>query len=150
MVNSRFVDEFPGQKTRDTAYPSQSQYDKDLQELLTGCNLSEFKKPLKQRKSCNYDTRHWMVKFGDMLAAQPGTPAHNLFFQLLSDTLFVILPGEYSRVKFFLMTQRNLTDKEVAKMNRTFWRRNCRYSCEPPDILLPRVYFMYKFFCTLD
>ena len=91
-----------------------------------------------------------MVKFGDMLAAQPGTPAHNLFFQLLSDTLFVILPGEYSRVKFFLMTQRNLTDKEFAKMNRTFWRRNCRYSCEPPDILLPRVYFMYKFFCTLD
>ena len=35
-------------------------------------------------------------------------------------------------------------------MKRNYWRRNCRYSCEPPDVLLPRIYFMYKFFCTLD
>jgi len=72
------------------------------------------------------------------------------FFQLLSDALFTILPGEHSRVKFFLRTQRNLSEKDVAGMKRNYWRRNCRYSCEPPDVLLPRIYFMYKFFCTLD
>ena len=150
MVHMRFSDEFPGRRARAAPYQSAVEYDKNLKKLLDGCDLEAWKKPLKYRKSCNYDTRHWMQKFGDMLAAQPGTPAHNLFFQLLSDALFTILPGEHSRVKFFLRTQRNLSDKDVAGMKRNYWRRNCRYSCEPPDVLLPRIYFMYKFFCTLD
>jgi len=150
MVHIRFSDEFPGRRARTAPYQSATEYDKHLKKLLDGCDLDAWKKPLKSRKFCNYDTRHWMQKFGDMLAAPPGTPAHNLFFQLLSDALFTILPGEHSRVKFFLRTQRNLSEKDVAGMKRNYWRRNCRYSCEPPDVLLPRIYFMYKFFCTLD
>ena len=42
------------------------------------------------------------------------------------------------------------SEKEVAGMTRKYCRGNCRYSCEPPDTLVPRIYFMYKFFCTLD
>ena len=60
---------------------------------------TEWKAEFKDRKTPNWDTRHWMSNFGSMLAAPKGTPTHNLFATLLSDALFTILPGEYHRVK---------------------------------------------------
>ena len=64
-------------------------------------------------------TRHWMSNFGSMVAAPKGTPTHNLFATLLSDALFTILPGEYHRVKHYLLSQRNLSSDEIKKMKRS-------------------------------
>ena len=87
--------------------------------------MASWKESLKKHKSCNYDTQHWMVKFDDMLVAQQGTLAHNLFiFQPLLDALFTMLPGEHSCVKFFLRNQYCLSEKKVTGMTRKYWRRN--------------------------
>ncbi len=74
----------------------------------------------------------------------------NLFCILLSDVLFTILPGEYHRVKHYLLTQRNLSHDFIGSMKHTFWRRNCKYSCEEPKILVEWLYFVYKFFCSIN
>ena len=111
---------------------------------------TEWKAEFKDRKTPNWDTRHWMSNFGSMLAAPKGTPTHNLFATLLSDALFTILPGEYHRVKHYLLSQRNLSSDEIKKMKRSFWRRHCRYACQEPKVLLPRIYFMYQFFCAIN
>jgi hypothetical protein len=91
-----------------------------------------------------------MSNFGSMLAAPKGTPTHHLFTTLLSDALFTILPGEYLRVNHYLLSQRNLSPDEIKKMKRSFWRRHCRYACQEPKVLLPRIYFMYQFFCSIN
>jgi hypothetical protein len=57
----------------------------------------------------NWDARHWLSNMSSMLATPNGTPTSNLFSMLLSDSLFTILPGEYHRVKHYLLTQRNLS-----------------------------------------
>ena len=62
----------------------------ELVTLLAGCT-DEWKTEFKDRKTPNWDTRHWMSNFGSMLAAPKGTPTHNLFATLLSDALFTIL-----------------------------------------------------------
>ncbi len=58
-----------------------------------------------------------------------GTPTSNLFGVLLSDVLFTILPGEYHRVRHYLLTQLNLSHDFIGSIKRSFWRRNCKYSC---------------------
>ena len=85
---------------------------------------------------------------GSMLATPTGSPLSNLFGVLLSDALFTILPGEYHRVKHYLLTQRNLSHDFIGSINRAFWRRNCKYSCEESKISVERLYFVYKFFCS--
>jgi hypothetical protein len=117
--------------------------------LLTGCT-DEWKAEFKDRKTPNWDTRHWMSNFGSMVAAPKGTPTHNLFSTLLSDALFTILPGEYHRVKHYLLSQHNLSSDEIKKMKSSFWSRHCRYACQEPKVLLPRIYFMYQFFCAIN
>ena len=78
----------------------------------------------------NWDARHWMSNMGSMLATATGSPLSNLFGVLLSDALFTILPGEYHRVKHYLLTQRNLSHDVIGSIKRAFWRRNCKYSFE--------------------
>ena len=98
----------------------------------------------------HWDARHWMSNMSSMLATPKGTPTSNLFGILLSDALFTILPGEYHRVKHYLLTQRNLSHDFIGSIKRAFWRRNCKYSCEEPKILVERLYFVYKFFCSTN
>jgi hypothetical protein len=85
-----------------------------------------------------------------MLPTPKDTPTSNMFAILLSDALFTILPGEYHRVKHYLLTQRNLSHDCIGSIKHAFWRRNCKYSCEEPKILVERLYFVYKFFCSTN
>ena len=98
----------------------------------------------------HWDDRHWMSNMGSMLATPKGTPTSNLFGILLSDALFTILPGEYHRVKHYLLTQRNLSHDVIGSIKRASWRRNCKYSCEEPKILVERLYFVYRFFYSTN
>ena len=130
-------------------YSSAVEDDTELQRLLEGCT-DDWKLEFKDRKMTNWDARHWMSNMGSMLATATGSPLSNLFGVLLPDALFTILPGEYHRVKHYLLTQRNLSHDVIGSIKRAFWRRNCKYSCEEPKILVERLYFVYKFFCSIN
>jgi hypothetical protein len=91
----------------------------------------------------NWDARHWMSNMGSMLATPTGSPLSNLFGVLLSDALFTILPGEYHRVKHYLLTQHNLSHDLIGSIKRALWRKNCKHSCGEPKTLVDRLYFVY-------
>ena len=93
--------------TRQKTFSSVVEQDTELQSLLAGCT-DHWKLEFKDRKMTHWDARHWMSNMSSMLATPKGTPTSNLFGILLSDALFTILPGEYHRVKHYLLTQRNL------------------------------------------
>ena len=117
-------------------------HDKERSFLFT----DHWKLEFKDRKMTHWDDRHWISNMSSMLTTPKVTPTSNLFGILLSDALFTILPGEYHRVKHYLLTQRNLSHDFIGSIKHAFLRRNCKYSCEEPKILVERLYFVYKFF----
>jgi hypothetical protein len=147
LVEIRCKDDFPGNTSVGVMWASDADKNAELVILLAGCT-DECKTKFKDRKTPNWDTRHWMSNFGSKLSVSKGTPTH-LFPILLSNALFTILPGEYHRVKHYLLSQRNLSSDEIKKMKRSFWRRHCRYTCQKPKVLLSHIYFMYQFFCSI-
>ena len=148
-IETRFQDDFPGTTATGSLCSSAVEDDDELQRLLEGCT-DHWKLEFKDRKMTNWNARHWMSNMGSMLSTPTGSPLSNLFGVLLSDALFTILPGEYHRVKHYLLTQRNLSHDVIGSIKRAFWRRNCKYSCEEPKILVEHLYFVYKFFCSTN
>jgi hypothetical protein len=93
--------------------PVQGQVTSRPRHVNVAGSTDEWKAEFKDRKTPNWDTRHWMSNFGSMPTLTKGTPTHNLFTTLRSDTLFTILPGEYHRVKDYLLSQRYLSPDEI-------------------------------------
>ena len=126
------------------------QQEAELKKLLDGID-KHWDAPFPHHKYGHYDIRHWMANFSAILAVKKGEPLYGLFMELVSDALFTILPGEYHRVRFWLQKERRepLSDAEVKRKSRRWWRRNCRYAVEAPSILIPRLYNVYQFFCSL-
>lgn len=70
------------------------------------------------------------------------------FCTATSDAMYIMLPGERERVTAHARAT-GMTEAEIAKLPRRYWRRRCRYMIPPPDVLYARLEAVYLFFRPL-
>jgi hypothetical protein len=66
----------------------------------------------------------------------------------ISDAVFIMLPGERERVTAHLR-KLGMTDEQIKRVPRKYWRRRCRYTVPAPQVLVERITAVYQFFMPL-
>jgi len=80
-----------------------------------------------------------------MLNSGPDCPMYRAFITSLSDVLFRIAPGEAQRLIEHLLGRGAGAD-EVRRSRRRYFRRNARYRCPEPEVLVRDLYNLYMLF----
>ena len=104
-----------------------------------------------------------MANFAMICAADKNSPMFKTFMSYVSDSLFKMLawakkpnternePGvtEADRVRGH-MTLLGMSDEQIRRAPRKYWRRNARYSCPEPEIEIRGLFDVFMFFREID
>ena len=94
-----------------------------------------------------YDIRHWMgIVF--LMASTKDTPMFKYFCTAISDAIFEVVPESRLAVKDHLKSL-GVTDAEILRVRRKYWRSHYQYVVLSPEELQRDVTDVYEFFVDI-
>ncbi|CAN0297242.1 unnamed protein product, partial [Ectocarpus sp. 4 AP-2014] len=100
------------------------------------------------RSRVKYDIRHWMANFFLMVNTKDSA-LFRYFCVAVSDAMFMVVPSSRDEVIAHLKFL-GLSDDDIKRVRRKYWRSKARYVVPPPAELLRRLTDVYDFFRDLD
>ncbi|CAM9585769.1 unnamed protein product, partial [Ectocarpus fasciculatus] len=99
------------------------------------------------RSRVKYDIRHWMGNLF-LMANTKDSALFKYFCVAISDAVYMIVPSSRDQVHAHLKFL-GLSEDEIKRVRRKYWRSKARYVVPPPAELLRRLTDVYDFFCDL-
>ena len=96
-----------------------------------------------------YDIKHWMGNWSHMASADKNSLLFKAFMGYTSDAIFKMLPGEADRVREH-MKGIGMSDADIRRVGRRYWRRRARYSCPDPETIIKGLYDVFCFFREME
>ena len=77
------------------------------------------------------------------------SPLFKFFCSMISEALYVVREGEIERVTKWLKEVRKMSEEDIGRLPRRYWRKRCRNTILAPDIIIQRLDLVYSFFVTM-
>ena len=119
-----------------------------MEDPLVGTQEPELKfNPDWKLARVKYDVRHWMSNVF-LMCSTKDSALFKYFCVAVSDAVYMVIPESRDEVRDHLRFL-GLSDDEIKRVRRKYWRSKARYVIPAPVVLLRRLLDVYHFFRDL-